>query len=249
MKKILYLILPLLTAFIAINGCKDETPKAVRFSEADYCLTAGYKGTVVETMNSGGYTYVQVDTGSEKIWAAAPECKVRVGDEVSLPQGLPMKDHHSRTLDRTFNLVYFVSAIQVGGAEQAADHPPMGHTGRASDRAGASIPAVIDFSGIEKPDGGKTVAELYAEKVDLVGKEVMVRGKVVKFSPEIMGKNWIHLQDGTGDKDTNDLTITTSDKARVGDTIMISGVFIMDKDYGYGYKYDVIIEDARVTVE
>ena len=76
-----------------------------------------------------------------------------------------------------------------------------------------------------------------------------VRGKVVKFTPEIMGKNWIHLQDGTGAAGTNDLTVTTSAMAKKGDTVVISGALVIDKDFGYGYAYDVIIEDADVTVE
>ena len=76
-----------------------------------------------------------------------------------------------------------------------------------------------------------------------------MRGKVVKFSPEIMGKNWIHLQDGTGKEGTNDLTVTTKMMAKVGDTVVISGAVATDKDFGYGYKYGVIIEDADVKVE
>jgi len=72
---------------------------------------------------------------------------------------------------------------------------------------------------------------------------------VVKFSPEIMGKNWIHLQDGTGVSGANDLTVTTSATAQTGDTVTISGVLVTDKDFGYGYSYDVIVEDAEVVVE
>ena len=76
-----------------------------------------------------------------------------------------------------------------------------------------------------------------------------MRGKVVKFTPEIMGKNWIHLQDGTGAAGTSDLTVTTSASAKTGDTVTVKGILVVDKDFGYGYAYDVIIEDAEVTVE
>jgi len=115
--------------------------------------------------------------------------------------------------------------------------------------AKSTAPADINLSGIIKPNAGKTVAELYAQKDDLSGKEVMVRGRVVKFSKNIMGKNWIHLRDGTGGKGTNDLTITTSAIATLGDIVVVSGVVVANKDFGYGYKYDIIIEDAIVTVE
>jgi len=90
---------------------------------------------------------------------------------------------------------------------------------------------------------------MFTKKAELAGKSVSVRGKVVKFTPEIMGKNWIHLQDGTGAEGTSDLTVTTSASAKMGDTVTVSGVVVIDKDFGYGYAYDVIIEDAEVTVE
>jgi hypothetical protein len=72
---------------------------------------------------------------------------------------------------------------------------------------------------------------------------------VVKFSQQIMGKNWIHLQDGTGAAGTNDLTVTTDGTANTGDTVVVTGVVTTDKDFGYGYKYDVILENATVTIE
>lgn len=107
----------------------------------------------------------------------------------------------------------------------------------------------MDFSGIVKAKGGKTVAEIYDEKANLSGKEIVIQGKVVKFSSGIMGKNWIHLKDGTDTEGVKDLTITTNAKVQVGDTILARGIVVTNKDYGYGYKYDVIIEEAKITVE
>ena len=78
---------------------------------------------------------------------------------------------------------------------------------------------------------------------------VILRGKVVKFNPEIMGKNWLHVQDGTGEKGMNDLTITSAARAKVGDTVLVKGKLVLDRDFGFGYKYALIIEDAEVTVE
>ncbi len=108
---------------------------------------------------------------------------------------------------------------------------------------GAATPA----AGIKKAD--QTVAEIYAGQNDLLDTVVKVRGKVVKFSPQIMGKNWVHLQDGTDSAGTNDLTVTTADTASVGDIVLVSGKITQNKDFGGGYKYDLIIEDAKVAVE
>lgn len=235
-------------------ACTDKVPTTTQVATATQPAemqpsAAEYTGTVVETMNTSGYTYVMVDTGSEKIWAAAPEFQVKVGDKVTVPQGMPMKNYNSKTLNRTFDLVYFVSSIKVNGKEQADVQIAAAHSKDVLSKTNDAIPTAMDFSTIKKPQGGKTIAEIYAEKSSLAGKEVLVRGKVVKFNPQIMGKNWLHLQDGTGEKGANDLTITTSATAKLGDTVVVEGVLYQNKDYGYGYKYDVIIEDAKLTIE
>ncbi len=208
----------------------------------------GKSGTVLETMDTAGYTYVQVDTGKEKFWAAAPQLAVKIGDAVVVPEGMPMPDYHSKTLDRTFDMVYFVPSIFVDGAENLIGDMP---AEPAPIHRGKTVVETtdVDLSGITPAEGGQTIADLFAGKADLAGKPVKIRGRVVKFSPEIMGKNWVHLQDGTGAAGTNDLTVTTSAIVKKGDTVIISGVLVVDKDFGYGYAYDVIIEDAEVIVE
>jgi hypothetical protein len=132
--------------------------------------------------------------------------------------------------------------------------------------AGAEIPADLDIGAshttpqvaeaieagsIEKAKDGLTVEEIFTKKAELGGKTVTIRGKVVKFSPQIMGVNWIHLQDGTGSgvEGTNDLTVTTQATVDVNSTVVVSGVVTLDKDFGAGYKYSVIIEEAKVTAE
>jgi len=111
--------------------------------------------------------------------------------------------------------------------------------------------ASVDFSDLKKPEGGKTVGEIYAAKDQLAGKEVTVRGKVVKVSPNILGKTWLHVRDGSGADKTNDLTVTTTAAVPVelGLTVLVNGKVSLNKDFGLGYRYDVIIEDAKVTVE
>jgi hypothetical protein len=109
--------------------------------------------------------------------------------------------------------------------------------------------ADIDLTGIERADGGKTVAEIWAERQELAGGEVAVRGRVVKFLPSIMGKNWIHLRDGTGEGVTSDLTVTTTATVAVGDLVTVTGRLAVDRDFGAGYRYQVILEDAEVRTD
>ena len=257
----------LTTLLMTACGEKEKAPEAAKPSApgAPAAAGPGKTGKVTETMNAAGYTYVQVDTGKEKFWAAAPETKVQVGDSVVVPDGMPMPDYESKTLNRKFDLVYFVPSLMVGGASAPAAGPgemPPGHPPVSGSQAGmpaempgaggapkVTAPADVNLKGIKKAD--QTVADIFAQKTALSGKSVVVRGKVVKFSPEIMGRNWLHIQDGSGQAGANDLTVNTDLKtmAKVGDTVVVSGKLTVAKDYGYGYKYDVIIEDAKISKE
>jgi hypothetical protein len=94
----------------------------------------------------------------------------------------------------------------------------------------------------------QTVADIITKRSELKDQSVMVRGKVVKYSPNIMGKNWIHLRDGSGSgaSDTNDILVTTSSQTKIGDVVTAKGIVRIDKDFGAGYAYKVLIEDASL---
>jgi hypothetical protein len=107
----------------------------------------------------------------------------------------------------------------------------------------------VDLSGVTKAEGGVTIAELYADKDTLAGQVVTVRGVVVKVNPDIMGTNWLHIRDGSGSEGSNDLTITSGALPEIGETVLVRGVVQVNKDFGMGYQYSLIIEDAEVEVE
>ena len=257
-KQMMTLLCIALFSITMLAGCGEEPPAQNQAAKpsaqmapatpAEPAAAPGKSGKVLETMDASGYTYVHVDTGTETFWAAAPQFAVKVDDEVIVPEGMPMTNFSSKTLDRTFDMVYFVPSVMVGGADslaqQPADHPPMTNGSKTTVET-----TDVDLSGITVAEGGQTVGDVYAKKAELSGKPVKVRGKVVKFSPSIMGKNWIHIQDGTGEAGANDLTVTTDSMADTGDTVVISGTLSVDKDFGYGYAYEVIVEDAVVTIE
>jgi len=131
-----------------------------------------------------------------------------------------------------------------GGA--MASRPPAGH----GSMGGGKKPVVeVKAGDVTKADGGYTVLECFEMSDKLDGKTVTVRGIVVKFSQQIMNRNWVHIQDGTGAEGTNDLTVTTQDIVKVGDTVLVTGVLAKAKDFTMGYKYAAIVEEARVKVE
>lgn len=232
-------------------------------------------GTVLETFDSGGYTYIQLDNNSEKIWGAIGLTKVAVGDKVTLRDGPVMTDFHSTTLDRTFpQIIFSTGLVEDGGAsphELMADGdsgsfadamqqeaPMMGGApmpGMGADMlesGGSSVQAVTPHQEIQvdKAEGENsyTVEEIFTKAADLAGKKVKIRGQVVKVSPSIMGRNWIHLQDGTGSATNNnhDLVVTTAEIPETNSVIIIEGVMAKDKDFGAGYFYNAIIEEAVI---
>jgi hypothetical protein len=95
----------------------------------------------------------------------------------------------------------------------------------------------------------KSIADIYKEKAELAGKQVKLQGKVVKVNNKIMNRNFLHLQDGSGDPavGTNDLTITSDDTAAMGDTVSVTGTLVVDLDFGSGYKYPLLLEKASIT--
>ncbi len=230
------------------------TEKAAPMPKQETKVTAdasagALSGKVVETMNSGGYTYVSLEKNGKKTWVAVPQMQVTVGQEMALQPGQEMRNFTSKSLNRTFESIIFSGGP--AGA-QGSQTMPAGH-GASGDKpivSKASATAVKDVK-VEKATGADayTVGEIFAKRASLDQKTAVVRGKVVKVSPGIMGKNWIHLQDGTGDAGagTNKLVVTSDDMPAVGDVVTVKGTVFKDKDFGAGYKYNVIMEKASIS--
>jgi len=214
-----------------------------------------YKGKVLETMSSGGYTYVNIEQDGKSNWVAVPTTEVKVGDVVAVRNGSLMKNFSSKTLNRTFESILFTGEL-VGGAKKEEKMAPA--TGAMpSDKTHSMISpdktteqVKVEKIKVEKAEGENayTVAELHAKRVELNTKGVVLKGQVVKVSKAIMGKNWIHIQDGSGsasDK-TNDIIVTSQDVPSVGAVVTAKGTLNIDKDFGMGYFYAVIIEEASI---
>jgi len=242
--------LGLLAALLALAGPAESAAAGPENTSKDSAAAPAtawtIAGKVAETMDVDNYTYIYIDTGGEKVWAAAPRFEVEMGNSVELGDGVPMTNYYSRTLDRTFDVVHFVTSVSVEGVKAPSGELPPGHN---RQQAG-SQPNGVDFSDITRAEGGKSVGEIFDAKKSLSGQQVSVRGAVVKFTPGVMGKNWIHLRDGTSGADgSNDVTITTNATVAIGDIILVRGRVAIDKDFGFGYRYDLLIEDAQVTVQ
>ncbi|MBB5347112.1 DNA-binding protein [Desulfoprunum benzoelyticum] len=229
---------------------------------------AAGQGKIIETMNSGGYTYLLVESGKDKTWVAIPETTVKTGQTVSYQAGMTMKDFHSKTLDRTFAALVFSPGLDgnpAGDKTGPATSAPAGDKGSfasaveaektaeapPASTSGGSGGAVVPFAeiAVDKASGpnGYTVHEIFLKAKDLNGKTVRVQGKVMKINMNIMGRNWVHLQDGSGDPLTNthDLVVTTAATPTEGTVVTAEGTMVADKDFGAGYAYAAIVEDAK----
>ena len=235
------------------SACGDEPSHADGAAAPGHGIAPGptssaspsLRGTVLTTMDAGRYTYIEFDTGDEKVWAAVPRQGVKVGSTVHLRGEVPMRNFNSPTLGRRFDLIYFTASVIVTSGE-AADS--MRVTSKCPP--GTRDPAGIDFSGIPRAESGKTVGELFEHREELAGQQVTVRGVVVKCLSGIMGANWMHVRDGTaGPGGADELTVTSQEAAGVGSTLVVRGTVVIDKDYGYGYAYDLLLEDATIAVE
>jgi hypothetical protein len=198
-------------------------------------------GEIVETMDSSGYTYINIEKDGQKTWVAVPRMKVTLGQDISLKSGMTMKNFRSKTLNRTFDTIIFSGGIighhGTGTVKISADRKPT----KVADNK------IIKVKKAAGPDA-YTVAELYKKSAELDEKNIVLRGQVVKFTAQIMGKNWLHVQDGSGNPSNgnNDIIVTSQDVVSVGDVVTLKGILYKDKDFGSGYNYAVIVEGATI---
>jgi hypothetical protein len=211
---------------------------------------------VVEVVQGNTYTYMKVKEGVGEKWMAISKQEINPGDVYYYGEGLPMTNFHSKEIDRTFETIYFVSNIStspvesseaMGGMGAMGNMGAMGGSGHDQGHSGKVSTEQNSKITLEKSAGEVTVANIFANRKDYSEKEVEIRGVVVKVNKEVMGKNWIHIQDGTQDNGDFDLTVTSLDLPEVNDEITVKGKIILNKDFGYGYSYDVIMEEAKIV--
>jgi len=195
-------------------------------------------GEVVETLQSGGYTYIRIKNEGGEQWVAIPTAEVEVGQRMVFAPGDTMYDFESKTLKRKFDVIIFSpGTMYLPGTQMEKTTRDAGKSQKVEK--------------VEKAEGKSAynVSGIYLKRTILDKKTVSVRGKVVKVSQNIMGKNFVHIQDGSGSakERNNNLVVTTNDLPEVGDIVTVTGKVAANKDFGYGYKYDVIIEDAKLA--
>jgi hypothetical protein len=240
-------------AFIGLGGdstaprpavtavAEAPTPAQVPAAEGD--VKSVVEGEVLQTIDVAGYTYLRLRTANGEEWAAVPRSTIAKGSRARVEDASLMQQFRSDSLDRTFERIYF--GVLSGDQAQVS-----GHGGAAPPTGSAAAIAVGKVEPLTGEDA-RNVAQLFAQKAALAGKKIRVRGQVTKVTRGVMGKNWLHLQDGSGSAEAgdNDLVVTTLGDAQIGNIVVVVGVVSVDKDLGAGYRYAVLLEDAEVALE
>jgi hypothetical protein len=225
---------------LALAGLLMTTTLASSWAASPVAANSGdtVTGDVLEVKDVESYTYLRLKTAKGETWAAVSKAPIAKGAKVTLTNVMTMENFESKELKKTFPSILLGN---LAGADGSAADPHAGMT---------KAPAEVKDVKVGKASGANayTVAEIVGKADKLKDKPVRVQGKVVKYNAGIMGKNWIHLRDGSGSAadNSNDILVTTDANAKLGDVFTASGVVHTNKDFGAGYSYKVLIEEATL---
>jgi hypothetical protein len=231
-------------------GCKAETKNEQEGKASAPALES--TGIVQSSQDVSNYTYLEIKGKDTVYWAAVPKTVINKGDTVELVSPTLMQNFEAKTLGRKFDKIIFAGGVIVNGktpdvatpADQKASEVPQKQKDQVADVSmHMQADKAIDASDVKKADTGVTIADILAKSAAYTDKKVVLRGKVVKFLPEIMKKNWLHLKDASV-KD-KDIVATTQENFKVGDVVVVEGTVKTNQDFGFGYKYDVLLDEVK----
>ena len=193
---------------------------------------------VNEVQQASDYTYILAQDSNQEFWLAVSKTDVKVGEKLYFTQAMEMKDFESKELNRVFDRIFFVDQISKEPIDVEAKKAEF----IAKRKEG--VQKLLDSINISPVAGGYSIGELYDNPEKYHKQTVKVRGQVIKVNMDIMDRNWVHLMDGTKGDNRSDLTFTTNDVVKVGDTVTFEGVLAIDREFGAGYVYPLIVENA-----
>ncbi len=203
-----------------------------------------------EVIQANSYTYVLAEKGKETYWLAIPTDAIEEGKTYYHGPGMIMQNFESKDLERVFEEVLFLESLSVtpiqAGVEKdmSMDNP---HAGQPQS-TGAHIKTDAAPISVKPAEDGITLAELFENKAKYAGQKVVLRGQIVKVNNEIMDRNWIHIQDGTNFGEEYNLVVTSDEYHETGAVVTFEGIVAVDKDFGAGYFYKVIVEEGKARI-
>ena len=227
------LILAILTVACEKNEIENKPQAQAKTSNHSSVLS----GEILEVLQTPSYTYLRVKDNVQEKWIAVVKMEAEAGKKVYYSRGMEMKNFESKTLNKVFPSVWFVDRASLNSPPTSMPVTHSGNTSLSAAKAEVSI---------GKSEGEVSVKDLYESPEKYNGKVVTVKGKVTKFNANILDRNWVHIQDGTEFNGKFDLTITTGASVKSGEIVSFTGEIELNKDFGAGYKYDIIMQKAKV---
>lgn len=229
----------ILITILTLVSCKDKAEYSkINTSETEITNDL-HKIVVKEVIDGGGYVYLNVDEDGNNYWMAIATMPIEVGNTYYYNGGMVMKDFVSKHLDKTFEFITFAEGVRATEEMQVAADTHM--------HGNQMVEQVAITEKIEKAKGGTSLEELFKGKSSFDKKTIIVKGKVVKVNNGIMDKNWVHIEDGTQFNKDRDLTITTNEEVKEGDIVTFKGAIALNKDFGAGYVYDIVLENGTLV--
>ena len=214
------------------------------------------EGTARSAFESDIFTYVEIqDAESEIFWVAAPRFDVAVGDRIQVIAAAKYEDLYSKRLDRTFPLIYWASALRVN--DRTIRFGPHGMdnqrtidkvreerqqmTGRAENAP--------EKGSIAVPEGGYSVVSLFEQQDALSGKQVRVRGKVVKVLQAKGPVPWLRLMDGTSAAAGDSVFVTSKTPVSENSIVLVTGTLVTGVGETMGLPDLLLIRADSVGLE
>lgn len=227
----------LLLVLISLTlGCKDNGSYLSVPVKQNIENSSNTHQVIAKAIEKAGiYNYVKVEENDREYWIAIPEKDIKIGETYYYKGGMKMVNFESKELNKIFEEVWFIDDL--------FDIEPKVHSTVNTKKNTASSPMEI----IEQPENGTSIEDLLRNSESFLNKTVVIRGKVVKVNSNILDRNWVHLKDGTSFNSKTEVTITTLDTVKVGDIVTYRGQVTLNKDFGYGYVYPILIEDGKLV--
>ncbi len=226
-----------LFSVLVLFSCKDKKEYSTINDATATDNNELHKVVIIESKDGGTYTYLNVEEDGNKYWMAIPNTEVKTGDTYYYDGGMLMEDFESKQLEKTFDKIIFADNIRT--TEKAPVQKEV------NPHTNIDTTAVVEVN-IEKAENGTSLEELFTNKKSLSGESIIVRGKVVKLNKEILDRNWVHIVDGTQFEKKKSLTVTTKEMVKIGDTVTFKGTVVLEKDFGKGYIYDILLEEGEL---
>ena len=191
--------------------------------------------TALETLETSKYVYVKVSEAGEQYWVATNKMPVAIGETYFYSSGLLKQNFRSKEHDRVFEKLYLIPSLVkenhgVSKRPAIAQKTAPKNTKSYSHEDLSDLVAIKDL--VENPD-------------QFSGKVIKIKGVCTKVNSKILGRNWIHLKDGS--LDSYDLVVTSRQVVQVGNEMVVSGKVTLKKDFGSGYYYDILIEEGEIS--